>query len=820
MRKTFTYLSMLLVTMFSGFARMSAQTSFDVKGEQYPTVDYSVVDVKLSYEEVAKAAGYESAAAMQEAIDAVVNQNSAESTSMFWCNDSTQTLSNWNTQGGVGGFWHAAGGSVVPWGNDISTDYKSYFYTQLATDVDADEFVYSLGQFPGRCVGGTTYTTTIYLKNGENTVTFNIELAVKKPIELPEPTNAISKLNVIGSTDVTAEITYRVGADFSVNIADIVALAGVEPSEISPVIEQMVMAWNFDEAATEGDCKTDTLMKYTQDNEFYFYVGDEDTNVATATTSDLGDLWSVSDVWFDEESESLVASVYPGNVETGNMFTTVLYVIYGDKAHQINLTVKVVEPAVVKPEEYEKVGETVLTLERDKDLGFGITSSSIDVAAIAELLGCGAEEMVFMAVNPDGGIDDNWSADPNPGFWMNQEGVNVTYYGTNPAWFICFDYSTSTIDIGHMPNFFQGTGDEVCTGSLYLVYGEKLYEIKVTINIPEVAEVENLVEVGSEDILIQAIANYNDYGIGTLSVDLDKIAELTGSTNLTFYVYDQPAEDSDELVFTNSYSAGAPGYWLTKEGYRDVWNTGNEYGIFFEAYNAGNFNWGHYPGKDPAGTTYTGKLFLVNVNNGYYYTINYTVEFVDEITEYAIVGTQDVLLPLVEDDITSTAVDLTAAMEALGIEDASLLESVEWKAMRTSISYTVEGYDEVNGGFPFDANGYVALDESQVENILFYAGVDIYNNNEFTAMPLVLPEDGEVYTTKFALDYDEKRYIFNLKLVNEATYTGISRVDVDNQTNDGVVYDLSGRVVRTNAASVESLAKGIYILNGKKYIVK
>lgn len=808
--------------MFTGIANASAQTTYEIKGEQYPTQDWSHYEATFSYEEVAKAAGYESAAAMQEAIDAVTNPNSAESTSMFWCCDSTEqkALSNWNTQGGVGGFWHSADGSVVPYGNDNSVNYKSVFFTQLITDVENDAFTYWIGQFPNRCEGNTTYTASIYLKNGDNTVTFNFELFVKKPVELPEATNSISKLNVIGKTDVTAEITYRVGTDISVNIADIIAASGIPSSEISPVIENMVMAWNFDPDATEGDCKTDTLMKYTQYGAFYFTEGNEDTHACSATTNDLVDAFILQDIYYDEETESLVASVYPteSDTKTGDVYTTALYVVYGDKAYQIDLTVNVVAPVVVKPEEFEKVGSGVLEIEREKSLGYSTTTCDIDVASIAELLGCEADQIVFMAKNLDEGIDDDYTATPEPGFWMNQEGVNVGYGTSNTAWFALFDYSASTIDIGHMPGIFTGTGDEKCTGSLYFVYDKKLYELEVTMSIEQAVQIDVFTEVGSEDVLLQSLANPADYPIGSFSINLEKAAELTGSSNLLLYARLMPDEENpDEIIFTNEYSADPnPGYWLTADGYRGTWANGTS--VYIAGYNQGTFEqWGHYPGEDPAGTTYTGKLFLVNPDNGYYYTINYTIEFVDEITEYAVVGSEDIILPANDEDITYTPADLTAAMEALGIEDESLLESAVWKAQKNSISYTSDGYDEVNGGFPFDNNGYVLLDDSEGEEVLFYVGLN--ENNEFATYVLTTPEDGQAYTTKLALDYDEKRYVFNVSIVNEDTYTGISNVNAD-KVNAGNVYDISGRIVRKNAASVNGLAKGVYIFNGKKYIVK
>lgn len=34
------------------------------------------------------------------------------------------------------------------------------------------------------------------------------------------------------------------------------------------------------------------------------------------------------------------------------------------------------------------------------------------------------------------------------------------------------------------------------------------------------------------------------------------------------------------------------------------------------------------------------------------------------------------------------------------------------------------------------------------------------------------------------------------------------------------IYDLNGRVVKENATSTEGLQKGIYLMNGKKIVVK
>ncbi len=51
--------------------------------------------------------------------------------------------------------------------------------------------------------------------------------------------------------------------------------------------------------------------------------------------------------------------------------------------------------------------------------------------------------------------------------------------------------------------------------------------------------------------------------------------------------------------------------------------------------------------------------------------------------------------------------------------------------------------------------------------------------------------------------------------------TGISDVNTDKVTvNKGDIYSISGAKVRSNATSLSGLSKGIYIMNGKKYVVK
>ena len=62
----------------------------------------------------------------------------------------------------------------------------------------------------------------------------------------------------------------------------------------------------------------------------------------------------------------------------------------------------------------------------------------------------------------------------------------------------------------------------------------------------------------------------------------------------------------------------------------------------------------------------------------------------------------------------------------------------------------------------------------------------------------------------------------SLKLLSEDEYksTGINDITIDTCNKPANIYNLNGTIVRKNATSTEGLAKGIYLFNGKKIVVK
>ena len=63
---------------------------------------------------------------------------------------------------------------------------------------------------------------------------------------------------------------------------------------------------------------------------------------------------------------------------------------------------------------------------------------------------------------------------------------------------------------------------------------------------------------------------------------------------------------------------------------------------------------------------------------------------------------------------------------------------------------------------------------------------------------------------------------FSISLFDDSSTTPIETIKVDdlNRDTSGKVYSISGVLVKNNAADLNNLPKGIYVVNGKKYVVK
>ena len=129
----------------------------------------------------------------------------------------------------------------------------------------------------------------------------------------------------------------------------------------------------------------------------------------------------------------------------------------------------------------------------------------------------------------------------------------------------------------------------------------------------------------------------------------------------------------------------------------------------------------------------------------------------------------------------------------------------------------------------------VKIKKMDIEGRNNYADADAYigeiNGTSYDASTYAFPKDKSVkkYTVEFDSPVEHtltftpkgKQCIFQITLYTE-TSTGIQNITAIAQPANNNVYDLRGRMVKSNAKAddLKSLNKGIYVFNNKKYVTK
>ena len=180
--------------------------------------------------------------------------------------------------------------------------------------------------------------------------------------------------------------------------------------------------------------------------------------------------------------------------------------------------------------------------------------------------------------------------------------------------------------------------------------------------------------------------------------------------------------------------------------------------------------------------------------------------------------TASITLPLsaTVGEITTGSIDLTEVLKVLEVQgDANRYvedtKSIKVKYINPETEDDAYADVDLTAGINIDANGNwvesdanaIILDKSEdVENNIL--PVNITNNG-------VTLETGKSIDAKIAFEKDFWRYLFKVSFIDAEAYAGVSEVTVAPKNN--VMYDLMGR-------QLTKAAKGLYIMNGKKVLVK
>ncbi len=812
--KHFTLKIKQLFAAMMMLACIPASAQFKATVEQYANTDYSQVAAEFKLTEIATALETDTAT-LAAALNAWYNydeESGAEKPAdMFFLKSGDELVADYSTNA-PGGFWMSSDYRNVGHGNEAA------FYEDIWFDSAEDLFGIYLGQYPNALKDGATLTPTFVLKHGDKQVTFDITYIVNPLPTMPEAELEIAKLEIIGETEVTVDQTPSMSWKAyvaSVSLAGVAEKFGVDAEIFPTMIPNQLYQAKID--LTYG-LKVDSLIAITVNDGWgrvaMSLEGDTLTEVCSANYGSLEDLKAFyTNGWsFDAATDTLSCNMgqFPERMVAGDQLYSYVYLVYGNKAFRIKYILNVIEdPNAGKNnlEDMTKVGSSTFSIEQYPTTDYSTTYISLNADSIATLLGCSTSDMVLQAIDNNGALSTNSTATKG-GYWMTQGGI-ICGWGDNAYFFVepnvQGDYSQ--LNFGQMPGN-TAIGEEGHT-MLYLTANGNYYELDITLKIvaKEIVGLESFENVATRNLTIQQ--EYITYEWSkAASIPMEQIYSLIGTTEPVLYglAVDSVAATTGSK-YTDDYTCSPfPGFWLNAEGRNDKWGSSTfTWGmsaaveVSDEAYNI-NCMLDH----GAIGDVYNGQFFLANLENQKMITINLTYQIVETLVEFEVVGEEWINLPVSMDD-ASVDYDLTKVATAFGLESVSaLFEGYYVKGLKADGTYT-EGLDAIGSGIIFNISGgadtYGDIGVGFSED---YKQIWTYSNVDIEA-----PFKAEA---TFCFEIDSKRYIIHATLLDPESYAaGIEGINADKK--DGKIYNLQGQ-------EVAAPAKGIYIMNGKKFLVK
>ncbi len=808
-----THFKKLMAVVVCLLAGMTAQAQLTATYEPYAATEWGkekAVDFKLT--DVAQALETDTIT-LVAALNSWTAEGSTDANMFFLT--TAEGLSDNYTQGGKGGFWVNAEGLPQEWSGDNSG--LRWFNTISWTSAENEDGKFSviIGQYPGQCAVGDTFKPKFVLKLGDKEATLEITInIIEKPaVDIPEPELAWGKLTIV--EEITKDVTQKPRSGYDsdkveVDIAEALSKLGVSADVVQDELRQLLFAKiaYVTEDAVMGAQMSDSLTNEQTTTAFGFWLRNFSDAEGTPTSEcghfvwDGDDKFYVEGFAFDAETGILTCNLgqFPSNLKSGDNYYADIYMVFGNKAIKIRYNLIIPEVKVGTLEDYEKAGEHTIRVEMEPMDSYDTKNFSIDIETMVNALGCKVGEIddFYML---DSEIDFASKNQEGVGYWVSMEG-KVIKWGNDAMFYVtpkADDYSKFGVGQypGHMnigdsyqlnvdlvivaPKQGDVVFESVAQRSIEVQQVPVAYTWASRVEIPE-AWVEQ--QLGTSDWVLYALAPLNDDG----------------------------SEKEGNAKYSKSYSISeSPGFWMDGEGHNIGWSGNARVGVSISQ-PSGHFALMQYENSINLGDVFRFPLFLVNEKNGKMVTFNFTYSIVESVVEIEEVGSEDIVLPVsTSDDGASTTIDMSKAVKALGITMDDLAESEYLHGIGVDGTYG-SGHSLFNG-LAFTEKGFATTDEEQV--FMFF---DAEVSEDGQSITITSYANGELTDDFSAIGticflVDGKRYVFNVKFVSEAVFTGITENRTVPHTSLSAVYDLQGRkVVKTQ--------RGLYIQNGRKYMVK
>ena len=664
-----------------------------------------------------------------------------------------------------------------------------------------------------------------------------------------------SELTIVDRVEVKLTATEarheNTSQQVTIDLTD--ALSKLSSEGLGMALHKFYIA-QYDEK-TEGKTDELTAEYYYRDGWWLTEVYDENTGSLTGecvADSITEPSMYIRGLVLDNKQLTLTVGQVARALNPENTYSALLYYINGDKAIEIAISLNTEYAKLLKLEELTKVGERNVDVSIYYNSSYKYRTFDLPIDSLYEAIfasqpqsgSVGNEEglywgerkqLALYGERAEGSLDDESTAFYG-GFWFNTDGYTCNF-GEDAAFF-CEpeNWDMKVFHVGIYPN--RALIDTSVKAPLYIVGNDSYYQLNLTVAVgpqPTIFDcelVETLdyameivpvntggTELVQEEYMKNAISLSDVIEKNFESGDLMFItlAYLPGQGYANMIagsnIYNTPIIDQAE----NGYQMADLSFFAEQMGDESMRHVATPmspnppltvaYGI---GYRDSTLSFWQKDGVRQVGDYYTAEYYLYSLDDSKKVKINLNVIYVDHRSPIEIIGSSHIELPLrntENNDYAATQYDLSEVLEALQCEDAS---QIVWMAYNQLYQLVVPAdYDELYG-FVFTTNGRL-LGEG-LNGGVFNVG---YTDGEFHSL-VMNPTDESDHTTAIVAVFNGKGYKFDVKLTKDPKNdTGIININPTLTQGKKATYNLNGQRVHDG-----QLTKGLYIINGKKVLVK
>ncbi len=836
----------LMLTAVASLLGLSANAQYKQTVEQYPDKSYAVALANFKLTDVANTLGTDTAT-LAKALTTWYETNTAEGATpsgeaMFQVKigDAYAPTDASGYNGNFNGIWLGSDGTLKSWGSGAVYHAES----QWDSNEESNSFSIALQQFPDSLKGGESFTNTFALNYGGKTATFDVTYNILTPADVPDPATLLrsefaEKMTKAGEATVTTTRTDVQGYDavtLKVDAKEIAEKLGVDFDKFKTMdVSKLVYTIGYD--TYNGGIANDTLTnKSTATAPGFWYrqtiygQGEEKQgeNSPILGAAAYGDADKVYIQSFKFDGDSLVCDLgqFPGVLMADDDLIAPIYIMYGDKYYLVNYNVKCKAADVSNISDYENTGNLDIELEFNQFTGdYGVVYKEIDIESIMAALGVTDKANIQFKVAKDEDTFYPGNTDAGAyGYWMDAESHKTTWKDAdNSPLFVTYQTSgdPSVIGVGLFAGLHQKAGNSY-TAKVYYVAGTKYYTLTFKCNVVEKQQATHdtwevvATKKIAKQVIVSSEAYISDNNQTSFKVTAEECEQLIGTKSPTLYC-DLADSLKVEGKLYSPYSVYAcdpkPGVWLGTEGQGHLWSGSAEcpVGICWLQSEANGLEVGDFavyqvPNINKEGDTFKASLYLVNDDTYKMIKLDFNISFVSAIESAETVGTEYIYAKAADEGDIPFTIDLSKAAEALGVsvDDLQSDETGYFKVMTPSGTYTSKNITP-SAGYTFD------LDGTYNEGGFGIFGISYDGENWVTYMTKTPESSTWSTTTTFGFEVNGKRYVYNLTVMDNETYTGIKNIQTVS-TKSGKMYNLQGM-------EISNPVKGqLYIQNGKKYI--